>query len=191
MQRVADTVSPQSVCAVVGIADVGLEDLLARPATAVDQAVLLVCVDVRDPGNLGAVLRIASATGAAGVICCAGTVDAYNPKVVRSSAGAVFQMPVVTDVGPVETLGAALSGRLPVLGDGAGRRDRLRRRRPAGAAPLGARKRRSRIAGRCHGSARWLPHHPDGAGHGVFERGDDRRGAVFRVGPPTPHACLA
>lgn len=109
MQRVADTVSPQSVCAVVGIADLGLEDLLARPDSAVDQALLLVCVDVRDPGNLGAVLRIASATGAAGVICCAGTVDAYNPKVVRSSAGALFQMPVVTDVGPVETL-SRLSG---------------------------------------------------------------------------------
>ena len=111
MERVADTVSPQSVCAVVGTVDLGLDELLSRCRSGEEQAVLLVCVDVRDPGNLGAVLRIAGATAVAGVICCSGTVDPYNPKVVRASAGALFQMPLVTGVGPGETL-----ERLPALG---------------------------------------------------------------------------
>lgn len=112
MERVADTVSPQPVCAVVESVDVALEELLGRcgpkpptgPSAADDAGALLVCVDVRDPGNLGAVLRIAGATAMAGVICCAGTADPYNPKVVRASAGAVFRVPLVVGVDPLEAL---------------------------------------------------------------------------------------
>lgn len=96
MERVADTVSPQSICAIVGAVDLGLDELLSRPGA--DRDLVIVCVDVRDPGNLGAVLRIAGATGASGVICCNGSVDPYNPKVVRASAGALFRVPMVTDV---------------------------------------------------------------------------------------------
>jgi TrmH family RNA methyltransferase len=109
MERVGDTVSPQPVCAVVQSVDVALPELLARldaeqvPGAA---SALLVCVDVRDPGNLGAVLRIAGATGMAGVICCAGTVDPFNPKVVRASAGAVFRVPLIVGVPPLEALQA-------------------------------------------------------------------------------------
>lgn len=120
MERVADTVSPQAVCAVVQGVDIGLDELLSRsrtvdtnadaslPSTRGEKApvVTLVCVDVRDPGNLGAVLRIAGATGASGVICCAGTVDPFNPKVVRASAGAVFRVPLVIGIQPVEALDA-------------------------------------------------------------------------------------
>lgn len=100
MERVADTVSPQSVCAVVGTVDLGLDELLSRPTPGSGPSLVLVCVDVRDPGNLGAVLRVAGATAVSGVICCVGTVDPYNPKVVRASAGALFRVPLVTDVLP-------------------------------------------------------------------------------------------
>ena len=135
MERVADTVSPQSVCAVVEAVDIGLDELLSGrqprgfrfPSGAGPRSVpsgpgprsvpsgsgperrpdlVLVCVDVRDPGNLGAVLRIAGATGVKGVICCAGTVDPFNPKVVRASAGAVFRVPLVVGATPAEALGA-------------------------------------------------------------------------------------
>jgi TrmH family RNA methyltransferase len=106
MERVADTVSPQSVCAVVEAVDIGLDELLSRSGPSSGHGVVLVCVDVRDPGNLGAVLRIAGATGVSGVICCEGTVDPFNPKVVRASAGAVFRVPLVTDVMPAEALGS-------------------------------------------------------------------------------------
>ncbi len=106
MERVADTVSPQSVCAVVEAVDIGLDELLSRSGPSSGHGVVLVCVDVRDPGNLGAVLRIAGATGVSGVICCEGTVDPFNPKVVRASAGALFRVPLVTDVMPAEALGS-------------------------------------------------------------------------------------
>ena len=100
MERVADTVSPQPVCAVVTAVGTTLDELLSQSGSGL----VLVCVDVRDPGNLGAVLRIAGATGVSGVICCEGTVDPFNPKVVRASAGAVFRVPLVTAVTPAEAL---------------------------------------------------------------------------------------
>ncbi|MGO9964532.1 MAG: TrmH family RNA methyltransferase [Acidimicrobiales bacterium] len=110
MERVADTVSPQAVCGVVKALDLGLDELLSRSVPGGAQGVVLVCVDVRDPGNLGAVLRIASATGAFGVVCCEGTVDPFNPKVVRASAGAVFRVPLVTGVLPAQALAGLSAG---------------------------------------------------------------------------------
>ena len=114
MERVADTVTPQPVVAVVGFVDVALDTVL--PATLV-----VVCVDIRDPGNLGTVLRSAEGAGAGGVICCDGSVDLYNPKVVRASAGALFHVPVVAGGEPVEVLerlGAAGLQRLGTVARG-------------------------------------------------------------------------
>ncbi len=98
LERVAGTVSPQPVLAIVRTGDVEL-GALAPPA--VDPRPVVVCADVRDPGNLGTVLRSAEAAGAAGVVCCDGTVDAYNPKCVRASAGALFHVPLVVGGAPL------------------------------------------------------------------------------------------
>ena len=97
MERVADTVSPQPVMAVVGYVDVELDALEGA-------SLLVVCVDVRDPGNAGTVLRSAEAAGADGVLCCGGSVDVYNPKTVRASAGSLFHVPVVAGGDAVEVL---------------------------------------------------------------------------------------
>lgn len=97
MERIADTVTPQPVLAVVGFVDVDLSALAGA-------SLVLVCVDVRDPGNAGTVLRSAEASGADGVICCDGSVDVYNPKTVRASAGALFQVPVVVGGDAVQVL---------------------------------------------------------------------------------------
>lgn len=97
LERVAGTVTPQPVLAVVPFVDVGIDEL--RSADLV-----VVCVDVRDPGNAGTVLRSAEAAGAGGVICCNGSVDVYNPKAVRASAGSLFHVPVVAGVDAVEVL---------------------------------------------------------------------------------------
>lgn len=91
LERVAGTVTPQPVIAVVPAVDVPLEQL--RGAKLV-----VVCVDVRDPGNAGTVLRSAEAAGAGGVVFCNGSVDVYNPKTVRASAGSLFHVPVATGV---------------------------------------------------------------------------------------------
>lgn len=103
MARIASTVSPQPLLAVVSYAP--------APWATVDGATLVVvCVDVRDPGNLGTVIRTADAAGADAVVCCAGTVDPTNPKVVRSTAGSLFHVPVVDGGSTADALGE-LAGR--------------------------------------------------------------------------------
>jgi TrmH family RNA methyltransferase len=90
LARVAGTVTPQPLLAVVPRVDVDLAGLRQLGADLV-----VVCVDVRDPGNAGTVLRSAEGAGAGGVVYCDGSVEVYNPKTVRASAGSVFHVPVV------------------------------------------------------------------------------------------------
>lgn len=102
LARVADTVTPQPVLAVVPMLD--------RPSTALDGGHLVVVMaGVRDPGNAGTVLRSADAAGADGVVVAGGTVDPYNPKAVRSSAGSIFHVPLVV-CGPGEDALVAVAG---------------------------------------------------------------------------------
>jgi TrmH family RNA methyltransferase len=97
VEKVADTVTPQPLLAIVRTPQATLEDLAGA-------GFVVVCVDVRDPGNAGAVIRSADASGADAVICCAGTVDPFNPKTVRSSAGSVLHLPVVAGDDPADVL---------------------------------------------------------------------------------------
>lgn len=97
MERIADAVTPQPVCAVVAMRRHQIEDL----ATA---NTVVVLVDVRDPGNAGTILRSAEAAGVAGVVVCDGSVDPWNPKTVRSSAGSIFHVPMVTGITVVDAL---------------------------------------------------------------------------------------
>ena len=97
MERVADTVTPQPVAAVVPYLDAPIDALAGA-------RMVVVCVDVRDPGNAGTVLRTAEAAGVDGVVCCQGSVDVYNPKTVRASAGSLFHVPVVTAGDPADVL---------------------------------------------------------------------------------------
>jgi TrmH family RNA methyltransferase len=98
MARVADTVTPQPVMAVFPMVHV--------PAVPAASRLVVVMVDVRDPGNAGTVLRTADAAGVDAVVCCGGTVDPYNPKTVRSSAGSVFHVPLVLGEDAVAVLEA-------------------------------------------------------------------------------------
>ena len=92
LERVADTVTPQPVLAVLPM----LEEPAAgtEPWSAHDGALVVVLVDVRDPGNAGTVLRAADASGSALVVYAGDSVDPYNPKTVRSSAGSLFHVPL-------------------------------------------------------------------------------------------------
>ncbi len=99
LARVAGTVTPQPVLAVVPQVDVPLGGVLQRRPR-----LLVVCQDVRDPGNAGTILRSAEGAGADGVVFCAGSVDVYNPKTVRASAGALFHVPVVVAGDPAAVL---------------------------------------------------------------------------------------
>ncbi len=88
--RITDTVTPQPVIAVVAAVEVDIDQVGVDPPDLV-----VVCHDVRDPGNAGTILRSAEAAGAGAVIACSGCVDLFHPKTVRASAGTVFFVPVV------------------------------------------------------------------------------------------------
>jgi RNA methyltransferase, TrmH family len=93
MADLAQTVTPQGLLAVCRFIDVPLAEVTAvRPRLAV------LLADVRDPGNAGTVLRTADAAGAQAVIFAGASVDPYNGKCVRASAGSLFHLPVVTGI---------------------------------------------------------------------------------------------
>ncbi|GEA88216.1 TrmH family RNA methyltransferase [Cellulomonas cellasea] len=118
---VLDAMSPdaQHVLAVARPRAVALEEVLAASPRLV-----AVLSRVRDPGNAGAVIRAADAAGADAVVLTAESVDVHNPKVVRSTAGSLFHLPVVTGVTLAVTVAALRSGGLAVLAaDGTGEHD--------------------------------------------------------------------
>ncbi len=89
-QQVAQTPSPQGIAALVELRTSDLATVLARR-----DVLLLVACGLQDPGNLGTMIRSAQALGGAALITLETTVSPFNPKAVRSSAGAIFQLPVL------------------------------------------------------------------------------------------------
>jgi RNA methyltransferase, TrmH family len=110
MSGLAQTVTPQGVVAVCRFVDVPLGELLGRRPR-----LLVILANVRDPGNAGTVLRTADAAGADGVIFAAASVDPYNGKCVRSSAGSLFHVPVVTGIPAAAAAADARAAGLAVL----------------------------------------------------------------------------
>jgi TrmH family RNA methyltransferase len=106
LERVADTVTPQPVLTVLPM----LGAAGADPADPSGQPLIVVLVDVRDPGNAGTVLRTADASGVSSVIFSGESVDPYNPKTVRASAGSLFHVPFRIEADPV-ALATSLAGR--------------------------------------------------------------------------------
>ncbi len=112
MRALSDTVSPQGILAVVPFLELPLPE---------NPWLVLVVDRVRDPGNLGAILRSAEAAGASWVILTPTTVDVYNPKVVRGAMGAHFHLPIATRVSWSE-VAEALEGRQILLAEAKGDR---------------------------------------------------------------------
>ena len=99
MQRLTSTVTPQGLVAIAPFVDVDL-DAIPDPAQCI-----AVLHEVRDPGNAGTVLRSADGAGADAVVFTASSVDVYNQKTVRASAGSVFHLPIVRDVDTTASVG--------------------------------------------------------------------------------------
>ena len=123
MAELAQTITPQGLLGVCRFVDVPLSALL--PAGSPQRGLQLVTVlaNVRDPGNAGTVMRSSDAAGADGVIFAAASVDPYNSKCVRSSAGSLFHLPVVASVPLAEAIDGLHEAGLQVLAaDGKARR---------------------------------------------------------------------
>jgi TrmH family RNA methyltransferase len=113
LARLGGAVTPQGIAAVVGFGVTAIDALLA----GVDpEGVIVVLAGVADPGNAGTLLRTAEAAGAGAVVFAGETVDPFAPKVVRSSAGSVFRMPIAVEpdaalaLAHVGSVGARLVG---------------------------------------------------------------------------------
>ncbi len=91
MAQLADTKTPQGILAVAP-----LPQTTNHQPAAGEKAVYL--HEVQDPGNLGTILRTLAWFGGFRCLLSSGSVDPYNPKVVRSSMGALFHVPLETDV---------------------------------------------------------------------------------------------
>ncbi|MEN0129740.1 MAG: RNA methyltransferase [Brevundimonas sp.] len=119
--EVLEAMSPdaQQLVAVVDLLDSSLGDVLAGPPRLV-----AVLSNVRDPGNAGAVIRAADAAGADAAVLTSESVDIHNPKVVRSTAGSLFHLPVATGIDLAGGVAALRAAGLTVLAaDGAGEHD--------------------------------------------------------------------
>ncbi len=117
LERVASTERPQPNLAVVAMPDDGR--LVGGDLATGHVAALVVVADrLNDPGNLGTILRSSEAAGVAAVVLTPGSVDPFNPKVIRASAGAVFHVPIVhADLPLVRAAGFRLLGTSSHLGD--------------------------------------------------------------------------
>lgn len=115
IDSMANTVTPQGVIAVCRQFPVSVKDILRADADGGPKLVVIL-EEVRDPGNAGAIIRAADAAGADGVILTGRSVDLYNPKVVRSTTGSIFHLPVATGVELETVLERARGAGLQVLG---------------------------------------------------------------------------
>ncbi|HXJ93982.1 MAG TPA: RNA methyltransferase [Terriglobia bacterium] len=105
-RRIAQTESPRGIAAFVELPGYEIDKALGRP-----DALALVACGLQDPGNLGTIVRSAQALGASALLALRNTVSPFNVKAVRSSAGAIFHLPVFTDLDP-----ASIFDRLRQLG---------------------------------------------------------------------------
>jgi len=116
MAELAQTVTPQGLLAVCGFVDVPLERAITALGSDAGQPRLVALLaSVRDPGNAGTVLRTADAAGAQAVIFSDASVDPYNGKCVRASAGSLFHLPLVAGVPTDRAVGALRGAGLRIL----------------------------------------------------------------------------
>ena len=113
MDELAQTVTPQGLLAVCGFIDVPLTELVPKAPKVLSLVALL--ANVRDPGNAGTVLRTADAAGAHAVIFADASVDPYNGKCVRASAGSLFHLPVVAGARLTDAVAAMRDAGLRIV----------------------------------------------------------------------------
>ncbi|QGN59333.1 RNA methyltransferase [Nostocoides sp. HKS02] len=116
LAAMCETQAPQGLAAVCRVLTASLTEVLAaRPR------LLVLLTNVRDPGNAGTVIRGADAAGADAVLVSDASVDVYAPKVVRSTAGSLFHLPVVTGLAIDPTIAELRDAGIRLLAaDGAG-----------------------------------------------------------------------
>jgi TrmH family RNA methyltransferase len=109
-QTAAQTQTPQGIAALVELSQPDLQEILAH-----HDSLLLVACGLQDPGNLGAIMRSAEAMGATALVTLRATVSPFNPKTIRSCAGAVFRLPVFPGQDPVALFERLRAARVTIV----------------------------------------------------------------------------
>lgn len=89
-KEISETMTPQGILAIVSQPEYSLEKILEQVRIN-----LIILEDLRDPGNLGTIIRTAEGAGVTGILLTKASVDVYNPKVIRSTMGAIYRVPFV------------------------------------------------------------------------------------------------
>jgi RNA methyltransferase, TrmH family len=111
VSELSATVTPQGLVALCHMIDVSAVEALAGVPRLV-----VFCDQVRDPGNLGTVIRCADAFGADAVLISRDSVDVYNAKAIRATTGSLFHLPLAIDLHLAEAVALARDSGLQVLG---------------------------------------------------------------------------
>ncbi len=91
-QAISDTQNPQGILAICEKKETSLQTLLSQN---IENPFFIVAEELNDPGNLGTIIRTADACGANGILLSKGSVDIYNPKVLRATMGSFFHIPIL------------------------------------------------------------------------------------------------
>ncbi|WP_406245762.1 TrmH family RNA methyltransferase [Microbacterium sp. M] len=110
LNAMADTVTPQGLVAVVQQTPTAVKEIFAA-----SPRLIAICEEVRDPGNLGTIIRAADAAGADAVVLTGRTVDPYNPKVVRATTGSLFHLPISVGGDLADVVARARAAGITVL----------------------------------------------------------------------------
>jgi TrmH family RNA methyltransferase len=109
-KALSDTVTPIGLVAVCSVPQTALDDVLAR-----SPGLVAVAVEISEPGNAGTLIRVADAMGADAVVLAGHSVDPYNGKCLRSSAGSIFSIPVVAEHDAAQVVSSLRASGLQVL----------------------------------------------------------------------------
>lgn len=110
-RAITDTVTPQGILGLVKMPSYSWEEMRGE-----EKECFLLLDDLRDPGNLGTIMRTAEGAGMSGVILSKESVDLFNPKVVRATMGAIFRMPFCYVENLADAIGTLKKQGIPVYG---------------------------------------------------------------------------
>ncbi|MCL2388018.1 MAG: RNA methyltransferase [Defluviitaleaceae bacterium] len=112
-ESLADTVTPQGIMAICEKIPYTFDNLLQPCANGLPPFILM-GENLNDPGNVGTLIRTAAAAGASGAIFTSGSCDVFSPKVLRSAAGAVLRLPIVTNTNTEEAFDILKAANIPI-----------------------------------------------------------------------------
>ena len=109
MKEISETMTPQGILSLIRLPEYTIDQMLTNQRVR-----LLILEDIRDPGNLGTMIRTAEGVGISGVILSKDSVDIFNPKVIRSTMGAIYRVPFFYSDQLIETLCTVKSSGIPI-----------------------------------------------------------------------------